>query len=114
MSRTFSISRSPLRRLIFAAVLSAAVLPGTSLGAAAAGTFGTADVPSVGDMVVGPDGSIYGSDLGNGRIYRISPSGAVTVFAGAGDGAVVNGYTGDGGPAVDAQFRGIVGLAWAA
>ncbi len=79
----------------------------------AAGTWGTFDVPSIGDFVIAPDGSLLGSDLRNGRIYRVSSAGAVTVFAGAGDGGFDNGYSGDGGPAIDAHFGGIVGLAWA-
>ena len=79
----------------------------------AAGTFGTFVEPSIGAFVSAPDGSLLGSDLGNARIYRVSPAGAVTVFAGAGDGGFDNGYSVDGGTAIDAHFGGIVGLAWA-
>ena len=106
---------SRLRHLWIAAALSAVMLSGTVQGGAAAGTgsFGTFAPAAIDDLVVAPDGSIMGSDLGNGRIYRVSPSGAVSVFAGAGPGGFDNGYSGDGGPAIDAHFGGIVGLAWA-
>lgn len=54
------------------------------------------------DTAVGPDGSIFVADTLNNRVRRIDPSGTVTTYAGTG----VGGYSGDGGPAVDAQ------LAW--
>jgi hypothetical protein len=114
MTRKLSIIRPDLRYMTLVAVLSALVIAiGPKAASAATGTFGTWDVPAIGDMVVAPDGSIYGSDLGNGRIYRVSPSGVVSVFAGAGPGGFDNGYSGDGGPAIDAHFVGVAGLAWA-
>lgn len=100
--------------LVAAAVFAILIPVAPQAVAADSGTFGTVDVPSIGDMVVMPDGSILGSDLGNSRIYRVSPSGAITVFAGAGGGGFDNGYSGDGGPAIDAHFVGIEGLTWAA
>ncbi len=114
-----SSRRAPVNTLVrtawlVATVMFAIVVPVVPrLAAAASGTFGTIDVPSIGEMVVMRDGSILGSDLLNSRIYRISPSGAVTVFAGAGSGGFDNGYSGDGGLAIDAHFVGIQGLAWA-
>jgi glucose/arabinose dehydrogenase len=99
--------------LVAAAVFAILVQVAPQAVAADTGTFGTVDVPRIGDMVVMPDGSILGSDLLNSRIYRVWPSGAVTVFAGAGYGGFDNGYSGDGGPAIDAHFVGIEGLAWA-
>ena len=73
----------PQRALWLAAAAVFAILVQVAPQAVAAdtGTFGTVDVPSIGDMVVMPDGSILGSDLLNSRIYRVWPSGAVTVFA---------------------------------
>jgi hypothetical protein len=105
----------PAVRVSFAALVltASALTSGARAVHADGGTFGTFDVPGIGSMVVTPDGSILGSDLGNGRIYRVSPSGEVSVFAGAGPGGFTNGYSGDGGPAIDAHFGGILGLAWA-
>jgi uncharacterized protein (TIGR03437 family) len=49
--------------------------------------------------------NIYASD-GDARIYRITPSGAVSVFAGTG----VPGFYGDDGPATQAQLRSPRGM----
>ena len=99
------------------AAIAAIVILAAPAGAASAsgsgGTFGTFDVPNIGMIVVAPDGSILGSDCGNARIYRISKTGTVSIFAGAGAGGFDNGYDGDGGPALDAHFGCITDLAWA-
>ena len=71
---------------------------------------GTFDVPSIGSIVVQPDGGILGTDCGNAQIYRVSPAGAVSIFAGAGGGGFDNGYSGDGGPALDAHFGCVYGI----
>lgn len=52
------------------------------------------------DATIGDDGSIYIVDQQNERIRKIDTDGIITTIAG--DGTV--GYSGDGGPAIDAQF----------
>lgn len=47
-----------------------------------------------------PDGGFLVADSGNNRIRRISPGGKITTVAGTGSA----GFSGDGGPAVDAQL----------
>ncbi|MBM3846040.1 MAG: hypothetical protein FJ405_07135 [Verrucomicrobia bacterium] len=49
----------------------------------------------------GPDGAIYVCDMDNHRIRRIAPSGEISTVAGTGQ----RGYTGDGGPALQANLN---------
>jgi RHS repeat-associated protein len=51
-------------------------------------------------VAIGPDGAIYFSDFGNNRIRRIDANGIISTFAGNG----TFGFSGDGGPATDAQI----------
>ncbi|HXV76082.1 MAG TPA: thrombospondin type 3 repeat-containing protein [Candidatus Polarisedimenticolaceae bacterium] len=60
------------------------------------------------DIAIAPNGDLYFVDSRNFRIRRIdAATGTVTTVAGNG----VNGYAGDGGPAIDASFPAISGLA---
>jgi sugar lactone lactonase YvrE len=52
-------------------------------------------------VIIGPDGLMYWCDLGSSRILRLDEAtGRISVVAGNG----TNGYSGDGGPAVEAQL----------
>ncbi len=53
-----------------------------------------------GGVAVDGAGAVYIADLGNHRIRRVDPSGTITTIAGTGQG----GFSGDGGPAVQAQL----------
>lgn len=56
-------------------------------------------------LTVDTDGSVYVTDYWNHRIRRIRPDGVIETFAGSGaTGAGGGGYSGDGGPALDAQM----------
>ncbi|RMG98350.1 MAG: hypothetical protein D6708_00630, partial [Candidatus Dadabacteria bacterium] len=57
-------------------------------------------------LALGPDGSLYVADHYNHRVRRISPLGTITTVAGNG----IQGYSGDGGPAVDAEITYPQGL----
>ena len=63
-------------------------------------------------LALGPDGSVYFTDdgdlryFGYARIRKVAPSGVITTVAGGG----TVGFTGDGGPATAALFRGISGV----
>lgn len=52
------------------------------------------------DVALAPDGSIYIADLNNNRIRRIDPAGIIDTVAGTGTAS----FSGDGGPAVDAEL----------
>ena len=67
------------------------------------------DLKSPHHLVLGPDGALYVTDTGHYRVLRFDlRSGASTVVAGTGE----KGFSGDGGPAVDAQFGGIYSIAF--
>jgi len=60
-------------------------------------------------LAMSPDGFLYLADTWNGRVRRIDlKSGTITAFAGSG----INGYGGDGGPALKADFTGIYSIAF--
>jgi RHS repeat-associated protein len=64
------------------------------------------------DIVVGPDGSLYIADTPHNRIRRIAPDGIITTVAGSGPTYnSAGGYTGDGGPATQAQLNQPNGVA---
>ncbi|HEX6352924.1 protein kinase domain-containing protein [Actinophytocola sp.] len=58
----------------------------------------------------GPDGALYVADAGNNRIRRIAQDGVITTVAGNG----FQGYSGDGGKAVDARLDYPTGIAFGA
>jgi RHS repeat-associated protein len=58
-------------------------------------------------VAVGSDGSLYIADSGNDCIRRVGPDGIITTVAGIG----FSGFSGDGGPATQAQFDYPVGVA---
>lgn len=60
-------------------------------------------------LAVGPDGDLYVADTWNNRVRRINlKSGTIDTIAGTGR----KGFSGDGGPAVKAEFGGIYCLAF--
>jgi streptogramin lyase len=61
-------------------------------------------------LLIGPDGHLYVADTFNNVVRRIDlKSGIITRVAGKGG---PKAYSGDGGPAVDAQFGGIFAIAF--
>ncbi len=75
--------------------------------------FGQSADPA-GRLLVLDDGSLVFADTGNSIIRKIAPDGTVTRIAGRApvDGVAQAGYSGDGGPAVDAQLSNPVDLAF--
>lgn len=54
------------------------------------------------DVALDAEGNLYIADKGHNRVRRVDPDGTIDTVAGNG----VNGFSGDGGPALDATFRG--------
>jgi sugar lactone lactonase YvrE len=65
--------------------------------------------PPAGRMEMADDGTLYFCDTGNHRIRALHEDGTVTTVAGSGpdmfDVGYSGGYAGDGGPALEAQFK---------
>lgn len=55
---------------------------------------------SVGDIAVDPNGGFYVADIYNSRVRWIGPDGIIHTVAGTGE----SGFSGDGGPAVEAKL----------
>jgi len=60
-----------------------------------------ASLTSVTNITVGPDGSLYIADASNNRIRKVDRQGIITTVAGNGSA----GFSGDGGPATQAQLN---------
>jgi sugar lactone lactonase YvrE len=58
-------------------------------------------------VAFGPDGSMYIADTWNNRVRRVGPDGIIRTVAGNG----IQGYSGDGGPAVGAALLGPANIA---
>ena len=77
----------------------AGLLPGTI--SSVTSTVGLLKTP-VGSISTNADGSVFIADTGNNVVRKISPTGAISVFAGNG----TKGYTGDTGAATAATLNG--------
>ena len=63
-------------------------------------------------VAVDGGGNLYFVDADNNRLRRVDPSGTITTVAGSGEpGFLGEGYSGDGGPAVQARLREPHGVA---
>jgi sugar lactone lactonase YvrE len=59
-------------------------------------------------LTLDPEGNLYVADRGNNRIRVITPDGQIRTFAGTGRA----GYSGDGGPATEADLSNLFDVAW--
>jgi len=59
------------------------------------------------DLALGPDGSLYIATGSNCRVRRVGPDGIITTVAGNG----TEGYSGDGGPATEAELARVLYVA---
>jgi NHL repeat len=58
-------------------------------------------------LAVTADGGVLIADYGNSRVRYVTPAGTITTVAGNGS----QGFSGDGGPATDAELKGPTGVA---
>lgn len=65
--------------------------------------------PTVGGLAIGPDGTIYVSDRAENHVWRLSPDGGRSIYAGSDSGTP--GFSGDLGPATGALLWEPIGLA---
>ena len=73
-------------------------------------TSATLDAPS--EVAVDNWGNVYIADFGNQRIRKVTPAGIITTVAGNGFGAPgPGGFSGDGGPAINAELFVPYGIA---
>ena len=64
------------------------------------------------DVAVGPDGSVYVAERGADRIRRVRPDGTIVTVAGRGGcPSLTDCFSGDGGPATQAQLHRPTGIA---
>jgi sugar lactone lactonase YvrE len=61
----------------------------------------------LGDSVVDGAGNVYVTNNAGGVAYKVAPGGSVTTIVGSG----AYGFSGDGGPATIAAFKGMLGIA---
>lgn len=60
-------------------------------------------------LALAPDGGLYIADYGNNVVRRVAPDGVITTVVGKGflDPVTrLGGFSGDGGPAIDAMLNG--------
>jgi len=116
-SYTFDITAAPASNTVTATLTATTPPDGTVLPVVNASQSGGGNVlPQGGPVVnisnsrglaVASDGTVYFTSVDNDAIYVMTPKGTVTTLAG-GNG---NGNTGDGGPALSAQFNTLRDLA---
>ena len=101
------LTANSVRRVSTAGVIITVAGGGTMAGATANGGPATsAKFGAVVGVAFDQNGNLYIADYGFDNIRKVDSSGIITTFAGTS----VNGTAGDGGLAVNAQFRGLSGI----
>jgi uncharacterized protein (TIGR03437 family) len=80
---------------------------GTNGFAGDGGPAANAELSSPAAVAVDPAGNLYIADLGNLRIRKVNAGGSISTLAGNGS----QGYSGDGGPAINASLNAPLGVA---
>jgi len=101
------LNNNRIRRISPSGSIATMVGNGTAGFAGDGGQAGGAQLRSPSDVAVDSSGNIYIADSTNFRVRRITPDGQITTIAGRG----TSGFSGDGGPATNAQFNPPEGIA---
>ncbi len=96
-----------IRRIAPDGTISTVAGNGTAGGGGDGGPATSASLRDPRGIAVGRDGSLYIADGAGQRVRRVTPDGIVRTIAGNG----TLGFSGDGGPATDATFRSVYGVA---
>jgi len=91
---------SRVRRVNVAGMIQTVAGNGTNAATGDGGPATSASLSDVSGVAVDPAGNIYIGDSSNRRIRKVGVNGVITTIAGVG----VEGYSGDGGPAVNAML----------
>ncbi|MBK7893041.1 MAG: hypothetical protein IPJ84_19955 [Bdellovibrionales bacterium] len=89
-----------VRKIDTNGIITTVVGTGTAGYSGDGGPATAAEIHGPRSVIANPDGSLFVSEEFNHVIRRIDPSGMIKTFAGTG----TEGYSGDGGPAIDADF----------
>ena len=96
-----------IRRVDGAGIITTIAGTGESGSSADGGPAVEAQLDGPAGVAVDGAGNVYITDRGNDRIRRVDGAGIITTIAGTG----VRGFSGDGGPAVEAKLDGPNGIA---
>jgi uncharacterized protein (TIGR03437 family) len=94
-----------IRKINTAGILSTVAGGGASLGDGVPATSAVINIPD--GVVVDGAGNVYFSDFANNRVRKVNTAGIITTVAGNG----TAGFSGDGGPATNAQLNSPKGVA---
>jgi RHS repeat-associated protein len=95
-----------IRRVDPAGIITTVAGTGTAGFSGDGGPATEAEIAAPRDIAVGPDGSFYISDRATHRVRRVGPDGIINTIAGTG----VQGSSGDGGAAAQAQLSNPQGI----
>ena len=98
----FVADNNSIRKISSTGIITTVAGTGTTGFSGDGGPATDAQLSGASGLAVDGEGSLYIADYMNLRVRKVSTSGAITTVAGTGE----YGFSGDGGPAVDANFYG--------